>query len=343
MLKKKFPLIATLALVLAFALPCMALATQSSPTQATALEEGTEAGADAGTNDGTTATEPAEPTTPALTDTYSKPETGMKIAVIKKKSNIYASDSFSSEVLKSLTFNKKPTLLGVGKNWYHVKSGDVEGYMIKTSLVYYNSKKKHIALTFDDGPHATNTKTVLNALEKYKCKATFFVLGQNINATTGKLLKRANSLGCEIANHSYSHPSLTSLSTASIKSQMSRTDTKVVKYIDKKTALVRPPYGAISSKVKKAVGKPAILWNVDTLDWKYRDSARLKKYVPAHAADGNIVLMHDIHATTAKSVASICSSLKSKGYEMVTVTELAAINGRNCNAGYQYSSFKKKK
>ena len=276
-------------------------------------------------------------------DTYSKPASGKKIACVINKANVYKSDSFSSKVLKTLSFNKKPTLLGVGKKWYHIKSGSVEGYVVKSSFVYYNSKKKHIALTFDDGPHATNTKTVLNALDKYNCKATFFVLGNNINSKTGKLLKRAKKLGCQIANHSYSHPQLTGLSTSSIKSQLSRTDTRVKKYTGSKTKLLRPPYGAINSTVKKAAGRACVLWSVDTNDWKYRDTARLKKYVPSHASDGAIVLMHDIHPTTAKAVGSICYSLKKKGYEMVTVTELAAINGRHLNKGYSYGSLKKKK
>lgn len=223
-------------------------------------------------------------------------------------------------------------------DWYKVS----DGYVRKKDVVLYDKTKKHIALTFDDGPSKTNTKIVLDALEKHKAKATFMVVGQNVNKGTADLLKREVELGCEIGNHSYSHANFKKISQKKIKSELKKTDDAVKKYIGSKPTVIRTPYGASSKSVLKCFDRPNIFWSVDTLDWKYRDTDRLVKYVSKNAKDGGIVLMHDIHKSTAKAVDRILKSLEKQGFETVTVTELSAINNVPMKAGKTYSSLVQK-
>lgn len=253
--------------------------------------------------------------------------------------SIFAKASGGSKVLKTLKFGEKVRIREESADWYLVKKGPVKGFMKKKAVVKYNKTKRHIALTFDDGPSLFNTKKVLSALKKNKCKATFFLLGCNINGSTGNLLEKAVSMGCELGNHSYDHPPLTRLGAAGARGQFAATDQKIKQYTGRKSTVCRTPYGDFNQSILDASGTPHIFWSVDTLDWKYRDTGRLISYVSQSASNGGIVLMHDIHASTANAVDSICQRLKKQHFEMVTVTELAAIRNHPITAGRTYSSF----
>lgn len=253
--------------------------------------------------------------------------------------SIFEKTSGSSEVLLTLKYGQRVRIQGESANWYKVKKGSIRGYMRKKALVKFNHSKHHIALTFDDGPSAVTTKKALSALKKNNCRATFFLLGQSINDRTAPLLQKAYKMGCEIGNHSYDHPQLTYLGASGAKGQFAATDRKIKQYIGKKSTLCRTPYGDYNQSIVNASGRPHILWSVDTLDWKYRDTDRLISYVSQNARDGAVVLMHDIHPTTVNAVDSICKKLKKKNFEMVTVSELAAIKKRPLKKGRTYSGF----
>ena len=262
----------------------------------------------------------------------------MQVAVKVQKAKVYQEQSSEAKVVKTVKFGKHMAAKEVCGDWYKVS----DGYVRKKDVVLYDKTKKHIALTFDDGPSKTNTKIVLDALEKHKAKATFMVVGQNVNKGTADLLKREVELGCEIGNHSYSHANFKKISQKKIKSELKKTDDAVKKYIGSKPTVIRTPYGASSKSVLKCFDRPNIFWSVDTLDWKYRDTDRLVKYVSKNAKDGGIVLMHDIHKSTAKAVDGILKSLEKQGFETVTVTELSAINNVPMKAGKTYSSLAQK-
>ena len=271
----------------------------------------------------------------AETESLSK---NMQVAVKVQKAKVYQEQSSEAKVVKTVKFGKHMAAKEVCGDWYKVS----DGYVRKKDVVLYDKTKKHIALTFDDGPSKTNTKIVLDALEKHKAKATFMVVGQNVNKGTADLLKREVELGCEIGNHSYSHANFKKISQKKIKSELKKTDDAVKKYIGSKPTVIRTPYGASSKSVLKCFDRPNIFWSVDTLDWKYRDTDRLVKYVSKNAKDGEIVLMHDIHKSTAKAVDGILKSLEKQGFETVTVTELSAINNVPMKAGKTYSSLAQK-
>ncbi|SDC11755.1 Peptidoglycan/xylan/chitin deacetylase, PgdA/CDA1 family, partial [Raineyella antarctica] len=185
------------------------------------------------------------------------------------------------------------------------------------------SRLKCVALTFDDGP-GPYTSRLLDTLDAQNVQSTFFVVGQNVG-NYPSTEQRAFRNGNEVMNHSWSHPDLTTLSYSSIVSQLSSTSNVIQSTVGKRPSLMRPPYGAYNSTVtsiSRDQGMAVITWSVDTLDWKYRDSAYVRNAAVANTTSGSIVLMHDIHPTTVDAVPGIISDLKARGYVLVTVTDL---------------------
>jgi peptidoglycan/xylan/chitin deacetylase (PgdA/CDA1 family) len=182
---------------------------------------------------------------------------------------------------------------------------------------------KCVALTFDDGPAAQETATLLTYLAKYDARATFFVVGQNV-AAHPELVRAEARAGNEIGNHSWNHPNLTGLSPAQINSQLDRTSAAIKAATGKEPTLFRPPYGAINAKVRKATRLSPVLWDVDTEDWKYRDAAKIAQTVIAQTGRNDVILMHDIHPTSVAAVPEILRTLTARGYRFVTVSQLRA-------------------
>ena len=165
--------------------------------------------------------------------------------------------------------------------------------------------KKLIAITYDDGP-GPYTGQLLDGLKARDVKATFFMLGSNA-ARYSSYVERAYREGHQLANHSYDHPQLTTLSESGIRSQIQRTNTLLDKACGKGTSyMVRAPYGSVNSAVFRNAGGPLVLWSVDPLDWKYRNAETVKNNILRQSHDGAIILVHDIHATTIPG--SACST-----------------------------------
>ncbi|MGR6922231.1 polysaccharide deacetylase family protein [[Actinomadura] parvosata] len=179
---------------------------------------------------------------------------------------------------------------------------------------------KCVALTFDDGP-GPYTKALLRTLAAYDARATFFVVGQNVKAYPG-IVRRAHAAGHEIGNHSWSHPDLSRLPAASIRSQLARTDRAVEAATGVRPALVRPPYGAFDASVRRQAKRPLVLWSVDTLDWRYRNSARVARKAIKSVRPGSVILFHDIHPTTVRAIPKVLRTLSKRGYRFVTVSQL---------------------
>ena len=201
-------------------------------------------------------------------------------------------------------------------------------------------RKKYVALTFDDGPDIKTTNRILNILKANDAKATFFVIGSQVNKAK-KVIKRAKSLGCVIGNHTFNHLNLQIKSNKLIKYQVRKTSKYVKKIIGKGTLLVRPPYGSVNSRVKKAINKPMVLWSIDTMDWYTLNAKKVIRKVKKSVRDGDIILMHDIYPSTVKACKTIIPWLKKQGYELVTVPQLAKIKGKKLKNGVVYGSFKK--
>lgn len=184
-------------------------------------------------------------------------------------------------------------------------------------------KAKCVALTFDDGP-VPGTARLLDMLAAHRVKATFFLVGQNV-VEYPHLVRREAAEGHELANHSWSHIDLGRSSRSAVTSQLERTQRAIQRTAGVRPVLMRPPFGSTDGQVAsvtRELGLAQVLWAVDPLDWRVRDSDRVERKVVARAGGGDIVLLHDIHATTVDAVPQIIKRLSAKGYVFVTVSEL---------------------
>lgn len=212
-----------------------------------------------------------------------------------------------------------------------------KGELISKEKVAIDPKKPMIALTFDDGP-GPRTSELLNQLKKYNAHATFFMLGKNVKLypdAVKQMLKDGNELG----NHSYDHQQLTKIDGAAVKKEVDDTNRNIKNICGSPATLLRPPYGAINDTVKSNVGMPMILWNVDTLDWKTRNTQSTIDSVMKNLKDGDIVLMHDIHSQTIDAALELIPKLEEEGYQLVTVSEMAAAKKQDLKDGTAYSDF----
>lgn len=187
-----------------------------------------------------------------------------------------------------------------------------------------NAQSGYVALTFDDGPHQTNTPRLLDILDNYGIKATFYILGQNAEYYPG-IVKDIANRGHELGNHSYSHPNLTNLGYEGSLEELQHNDNILLEICGKRAATVRPPYGAIDESVEAAIldnGQRVITWNLDTEDWKNRDPDIILQRVIESVEPGSIILMHDIHETSVDAVPRVIEYLTNEGYQLVTISQL---------------------
>lgn len=203
--------------------------------------------------------------------------------------------------------------------------------------------KPMIALTFDDG-QGLRTMELLNILEYYDARATFFMCGNNLSRkdiNVDCILKKMDKIGCEISNHTMNHMQLSILSAKNIKRQVEGVNQIIESHTGHGAASLRPPYGSgiHSKKVINTVGLPMIYWSIDTLDWKTKSKKDTVKAVLKKAGDGDIVLMHDIHTWSVDAAIEIIPKLIKKGYQLVTVSEMAAARGVELENGKTYFSF----
>lgn len=181
--------------------------------------------------------------------------------------------------------------------------------------------RKQIALTFDDGPNNKSTVQILNILQKYDVKATFFVLGQNV-AKYPEIVKQAAEQGHEIANHSWSHKNLTKLNQEQMHAEIDQASEAIFAATGHYPTAYRPPYGAINDNVRKEIHLAPVLWNIDTMDWHHKNPAKTLATVRAHAKDRGIILMHDIHQESADALEAVIQYLQQEDYEFVTIETL---------------------
>ena len=215
-----------------------------------------------------------------------------------------------------------------------------DGKLESEKFIGLDPTKPMIALTFDDGPGAEAGR-ILDVLEKYNARATFFMVGPMVNRYP-ETVKRISDLNCELGNHSTNHPKLTKLDAAGIKKEIQTTTDAIVKATGGKgPTVMRPPFGAVNETVKQTVGFPIIMWSVDTLDWKTRNTQKTIDNVLANAKDASVVLMHDIHKPSVDAAVQLIPKLIEKGYQLVTVSELAEARGIDLQNGVKYSQFYK--
>lgn len=184
-----------------------------------------------------------------------------------------------------------------------------------------NSSTKVVALTFDDGPNPDSTRLILDTLKKYNAKATFFMLGSRVSFYP-EIVKEMKEAGHELGNHTWNHIDLTKASAEKIALEINNTSDAIEQASGSKPTVFRPPYGAVNNIVRAQTSLPVVLWDVDTLDWKYRNADHLLTHVKKHVKEGSTILMHDIHMSTAEGLDAVLAYLQDEGYSFVTVSEL---------------------
>ncbi len=178
-----------------------------------------------------------------------------------------------------------------------------------------------LALTFDDGPHSVHTEDLLDGLKERGVQATFFLLGCNIEGNED-IVKRMEEEGHLIGNHTYSHIQLTLLSDEKASEEILKTNLKIFDITGYVPEYLRPPFGSFSEELACAIDMDAVLWDIDTLDWKCKDSKHIVEYVCKNAKDGDIILLHDIYKSSVEAALEIVDYFMAEGYEFLTVDDL---------------------
>ena len=196
------------------------------------------------------------------------------------------------------------------------------GRLIPIYNVEVNEQK--LSLTFDSAWGAEDIDLILNTLKKENVKATFFVLGTWAEKYP-EVIKRMILEGHDVANHSYSHPHVATLSYEDTKNEIEKANTVIEKISEKENYLFRAPYGEYNDNVIRAateLGLYTIQWDVDSLDWKNPGKEAIIRRVVERSKNGSIILMHNGTEQTAQALPEIISKLKEKGFAFVPVSEL---------------------
>ena len=204
---------------------------------------------------------------------------------------------------------------------------DYEDIIIKKG----NENQKVVALTFDDGPDEVYTPQILDILKKYDVKATFFLVGENIDRNSD-IVTREVEEGHEIGNHTYTHINVAKNGYNEIYNEVTKTQLLIKKITGEEPKLFRPPYRAISKDmcdIIKNKNMNIILWsNLDPRDWSNPGVDYIVNTIDTKVENGNIILLHDYNrvrsskSQTVQALDSIIPKLKEKGYKFVTVSQL---------------------
>lgn len=203
--------------------------------------------------------------------------------------------------------------------------------LARAKNVYHCSRtdEKVVALTFDDGPHPRYTRAILQLLERYGIRATFFMIGENISyyPDTAKMVVAA---GHEVGNHTDTHPSIRHADNAAVRREMEIAEKKISDLTGERPTLFRPPEGLCSSRVSTLASEmdySVILWTVDTRDWASTPATIIARNVMQNVQGGDILLFHDYvsgKCTTLDALEIVIPALKAEGYSFLTVSELIA-------------------
>jgi len=254
----------------------------------------------------------------------------------KAKSSFTVSDlevkkTYSARVRSYIHYNKEL----VWGEWSEVASAAIQEKITMSSDI--DPSKKMVALTFDDGPGYNNASDkILDVLEKYHARATFFMVGKNAKDHP-KNIKRKLELGCELGNHTWDHNHYGKNVTADDIKKCSKA---IYDITGQYPTAFRSPGGSTTTVIRnecKEENMPLYYWSLDTQDWKYRDANKVYNAVMKHVEDGDIILMHEIYDSTASAVEKIVPALIKEGYQLVTCEELVmAKTGKRPKPGDQY-------
>ena len=200
---------------------------------------------------------------------------------------------------------------------------------VREEVVYHSrpNDRMEIALSFDDGPHPRLTPRILDILEEYGIRATFFMVGENVGYYPAAAHAVAEA-GHEIANHTFSHRRFGRMGVEDLRREITACEEALASVTDTPVRLVRPPEGEMNEAVRQVAGEldyRIILWDVDTRDWAHTPPETIAKHILDTVRPGDIILMHDFigyDSPTPEALRRVIPALLEQGYRFVTVGEL---------------------
>lgn len=217
-------------------------------------------------------------------------------------------------------------LLGICfPGWKEVqKEGYIQETVKKTGTEPKEGKEKpKIALTFDDGPSASYTPVLLDGLKERGVKATFFLIGKNIETgENAKIVKREQEEGHLIGNHTYNHVEITKMDDKGAYQELKRTNEIIEGITGEAVEYMRPPFGLWQKSLEKKIHVLPVMWTVDPLDWATENVDEIVNKVVTEVEENDIILLHDCYDSSVKAALRIVDLLLAGGYEFVTVDEL---------------------
>lgn len=210
-----------------------------------------------------------------------------------------------------------------------------------TLPVAASDSPKYLALTFDDGPSGRFTSRLLDGLAEREVHATFFLCGYRVEQYPD-LTARIAQEGHEIGTHGYAHKFFSSLSAEGVCCDLKRAQTCIEKAAEVSPTLLRPPGGIFDTSVLRqsvCAELPVVLWSVDPEDWRCSDSSAVTSRIVRKAGNGDIVLMHDMSDSSVDAALRVIDELEARGFEFVTVSELAMLSCTQMQGGKAYYCF----
>ncbi|NCC55964.1 MAG: hypothetical protein EOM11_10905, partial [Erysipelotrichia bacterium] len=266
----------------------------------------------------------------SLEDVFRKDYQNMIATILRKENKAYTTDSISQfkidkdgitlyfnneiEQFVHLIYSQIPSYIKL-KDEHIASLFQIQPQPTVDELVDPN--KAMVAFTFDDGPSESYTKAIMDAFDKVDGKATFFMLGSQASKY-GNIVKEVDKRGFEIANHTYNHKNLQALSDEEAYQEIMSTQDILYSYTGKESRFLRSPYGNNPKLDLSDTNIKTVLWNLDTLDWKSRNSEAIKNNIRKNIHDGSIILLHDIYPASAKAIKEILPELKKQGYQFVS-------------------------
>ena len=190
---------------------------------------------------------------------------------------------------------------------------------LKTINKYKNIKR--VALTFDDGPSSECTPRLLDILKKENVKATFFLVGKNIKENEDIVIRMKNE-GHLIGNHTFNHGQLTKLGFDEAVEEINTTNAWITNISGYTPEYMRPPFGSFTDELLSETSMSVVMWNVDPLDWKYKNKDIVTDKILKNVKNGDIILMHDIFESSVDAAQTVIKELKKQDYVFVTVDKM---------------------
>ena len=230
---------------------------------------------------------------------------------------LFSSADRRTQILTSLA---GPGMLSLVKQ-ASAKATASEDFSIDTNAGITVEEPPRIALTFDDGPNARYTPILLDGLKKRNIRASFFLIGENIEGNEDILLQMRRD-GHLIGNHTWDHVQLDKIPAEKARLEIEKTNNRIYEASGIYPSYVRPPFGAWIKNLELSVTMFPVFWDVDTLDWKSQNVDSILSVAEKQIHDGSIILMHDGYQTSVDAALKIADLFAEKGYVFVTADQL---------------------